>query len=87
MNYNFPIYRKYSHDKTFFRINSKENFDELNIIGSFYIYRNQQAQIFPEFTMIIDMIENQNNNWKKISENEFEDRLAYCEENLKEKNI
>lgn len=78
MNFNFPLYRKYAHDKTFFRINSKENFDELTIIGSFYIYRNQQAQIFPEFTMIIDMIENSNNNWIDISEQEFEGKLNEC---------
>jgi hypothetical protein len=78
VNFNFPLYRKYAHDKTFFRINSKENFDELTIIGSFYIYRNQQAQIFPEFTMIIDMIENNNNNWIDISEQEFEGKLNEC---------
>ena len=87
MIYNFPIYRKYSHGNTLFKINSKENFDELNIIGSFYIYRNQQAQIFPEFTMIIDMIENLNNNWESILENEFIEKLEFCKNNLKERNL
>lgn len=85
MDFEFPLYRKYGHDNTYFRINSKENFDEIMIIGSFYIYKNQQAQIFPEFTMIIDMIENQNNNWLAISANEFDSKLEYCENNLKEK--
>lgn len=85
MNFNFPLYRKYAHDKTFFRINSKENFDELTIIGSFYIYRNQQAQIFPEFTMIIDMIENNNDNWVAISEQEFEEKLDECRSTRSEK--
>ena len=87
MNYNFPIFLKYSHEKTFFRINSKENFDELNIIGSFYIYRNQQAQIFPEFTMIIDMIENLNNNWESITEIEFNEKIEFCKTSLKERNL
>ena len=85
MNYDFPIYRKYGHDKTYFRINSKENFDELMIIGSFYIYRNQQAQICPEFTMIIDMIENQNDNWHAISADDFDAKLNFCQEELTEK--
>ena len=85
MDYDFPIYRKYSHDNTYFKINSKENFDELNIIASFYIYKNQQAQIFPEFTMIIDMIENQNNNWVSIEEEAYEAKLNYCKSELKEK--
>lgn len=87
MNYNFPIFRKYNHGNTFFKINSKENFDELNIIGSFYIYRNQQAQIFPEFTMIIDMIENENNNWESITEKEFDEKLENCKLSLKERHL
>jgi hypothetical protein len=85
MKNNFPIFRKYNHDKTFFKINSKENFTELNIIGSFYIYRNQQALQYPEFVLIIDMIENHNNNWLSITEEEYEEKLAFCKENLKEK--
>lgn len=87
MKYNFPIFRKYNHGKTFFKINSKENFDELNIIGSFYIYRNQQAQIYPEFTMIIDMIENLNNNWESISESEFDEKLEECKLTLKKREL
>ena len=87
MNYNFPIYRKYNHDKTYFRINSKENFDELIIIGSFYIYRNQQALILPEFILIVDMIDNLNNHWIQINEKEFEEKLNFCRSNLKEKTI
>jgi len=87
MNYDFPIYRKYSHDKTYFRINSKENFDELIIIGSYYIYRNQQALILPEFIMIVDMIDNLNNHWLPISESEFEEKLSYCRSELSEKTL
>jgi hypothetical protein len=85
MNDRFPLFLKYSHERTYFKINSKENFDELNIIGSFYIYRNQQAQIFPEFAMIIDMMENQNGNWLAISKTEFEEKLQFCKNTLKEK--
>lgn len=87
MIYNFPIFRKYSHNRTYFRINSKENFDELTIIGSFYIFRNQQALIYPEFTLIIDMIENHNNNWISINENEFEEKFTYCQNELTEKKL
>jgi hypothetical protein len=87
MIYDFPIYRKYVNDKSFFRINSKENFDELILIGSFYIFRNQQAQILPEFVMIVDMIENANNHWLKISEEEFNEKLAYCQKELNEKTL
>ena len=87
MNYNFPIYRKYENDKRFFRINSKENFDELIVIGSFYIFRNQQALILPEFVMIVDMIENANNHWKTISEAEFNEKLNYCQKELSEKTL
>lgn len=87
MNYKFPLFRKYSHDKTYFKINSKENFDELMIIGSFYIFRNQQARILPEYTLIIDMIENEANNWLEINELEFEEKLAFCKNELTEKTL
>ena len=85
MDYNFPIFRKYIHDNTYFRINSKENFDELNIVGSFFMLRNQQALIFPEFALIIDMIENANDNWITSSEEEFEEKFTICKTELKEK--
>jgi len=85
MDYEFPIYRKYNHDNTYFKINSKENFDELMIVGSFFIFRNQQAQILPEYTMIIDMIENANNNWLAITKDDFEFKLSYCNNELNEK--
>jgi hypothetical protein len=85
MKNEYPVYLKYDHERTYFKINSKENFDELNIIGSYYIYRNQQAQIFPEFAMIIDMLENLENKWTAISAIEFDEKLRYCQENLKER--
>ena len=85
MEYNFPLFRKYNHDNTYFKINSKENFDELNIVGSFFMFRNQQAQIFPEFALIIDMIENANEHWVSISEAEFEEKMNKCKTELKEK--
>lgn len=87
MNYDFPIFRKYSNEKTYFRINSKENFDELIIIASYYIYRNQQALILPEFIMIVDMIDNLNNHWLPINESEFEEKLSYCRSELGEKTL
>lgn len=49
--------------------------------------RNQQASILPEYILIVDMIENQANNWVEISENEYEDKLAYCKKELKEKTL
>ena len=34
MNYNFPIFRKYSHGKTFFKINSKENLSSISVTAN-----------------------------------------------------
>ena len=82
MNFNFPIYRKYDHGKTYFRINSKENFDELMIVGKHYLLRNNEAKIFPEFALIIDMIENDKGHWIAIEEEEFNSVLEDCRENL-----
>ena len=55
------------------------------LIGKHYIFRNMEATIFPEFAMIIDMIENENDHWVAISREEFDAKLAECEEKLTKK--
>jgi hypothetical protein len=60
----FPIYRKYKHGRNYFKINSKNQFEEFQIIGSKKIHHVIDAKQFPELNFIIDLI--------KINFNEIE---------------
>ena len=87
MSYQFPLFRRYLHGNTYYRINSQENFDELMIVGKFYVYKNFQARILPEYQMINDLIDNAENRWEVIDELDFEKKLDYCSVKLKEKKL
>jgi tRNA A37 threonylcarbamoyladenosine dehydratase len=87
MSYKFPLYRRYLHGNTYYRINSHENFDELMVIGKFFVYKNFQARILPEYQLIIDLIDNVNNRWELIDSADFEKKLDYCKNNLNEKKL
>ena len=78
----FPIYRKYSHNRTYFKITSEKNFEELNIIGKTYSLHNFQSKILPDRLFIQDMIDNRNNHWDEISEEEYDQKKTYCTEKL-----
>ncbi len=80
----FPQYRKYSHDRSFFKIISKDCFVQLDIIGDAYFLHTFHAKIHPDRILILDMINNENNAWQEIDEAEFEERLQYARNNLRE---
>lgn len=87
MSYQFPLYRRYLHGNTYYRINSQENFDELMVVGKFFVFKNFQARILPEYQLIIDLIDNMENRWEIIEEQDFNKKLDFCKTNLKEKNL
>jgi hypothetical protein len=78
----FPIYRKYRHNRTFFKINSEKDFEELNIISQCYTLRHFEVKILPDRVFIQDMIENKNNHWNESDEEEYYLRKSFCEKNL-----
>ena len=87
MDIQFPQYRRYLHGNTYYRVNSLENFDELMVVGKFYVFRNFQARILPEYQMIIDLIDNAENRWEVIGKEDFEKKLEFCRKNLSEKKL
>ena len=87
MSYQFPIFRRYLHGNTYYRINSQENFDELMVIGKFFVYKNFQARILPEYQLIIDLIDNAENRWEIIEAKDFDKKLDFCKTNLREKKL
>lgn len=79
----FPVYRKYAHNRTFFKINTEKDFEEINIIGNSYLLRRFEVKIFPDRVFIQDMIENKLNYWVVSSREEYETKKSFCLNNLK----
>ncbi len=53
----FPQYRKLSNDRSFYRINSKENFDELQLMGDRVFHHQIKAEKYPEKLKILEMLD------------------------------
>lgn len=87
MSNQFPLFRRYTHGNTYYRINSKDKFDELMVIGKFYVLKSFQAKILPEYQLIVDLIDNVDNRWETIAEKDFDIKLEFCKNNLNEKII
>ncbi|MCF8407837.1 MAG: hypothetical protein K9G36_02585 [Crocinitomicaceae bacterium] len=54
---NFPLFRKLSNGKSFYKIISKTSFEEIQLIGSKSFKRKIQATQFPEMILIQDIIQ------------------------------
>lgn len=78
----FPQYRKYPHNKTFFKINSTTNFDELQILGNTFSLTKLVSKTFVDRNYIADMLENSSEYWVCSNEDEFETQLNFCKLNL-----
>jgi hypothetical protein len=79
---NFPIYRKYATGKTFFKIKSRTEFEEVCRIGNKYTVKLFTAHILPDRVFIEDMINNYNQHWMEATNEEYESFLNFCELNL-----
>lgn len=79
---NFPQYRKFSDHKTWFKIVSETEMQELKVLGEFYNHTIFKATTFVDRNLISDMIYNLENHWEVITEYEFERNLEICKKNL-----
>jgi hypothetical protein len=77
----FPLFRKYEHGSTYFKIISADSFEELKIMGNNYSLKHYKATILPDRNYISDLIKNEGNHWKIIEEYEFNEALKNCEQN------
>lgn len=78
----FPLYRKYPHEKTYFKIFDQETFDQLEIIGKRYSLSRFTAKVHPDRVFIQDLIYINGAHWLSIDEKEYEEKLKFCQENL-----
>ena len=67
----FPQYRKYAHNKTFFKISSFNEFEEIQIQGNGIKKYTFKAKILPDRNYISDLVYNKDKNWIEIEEKEY----------------
>lgn len=67
----FPVYRKYKNNTTFFKIVSRDTFEEIQIIGTKVKHNIITATQFPEMNHIYDLVYNHEGLGVEITENEW----------------
>ncbi|MCE3294559.1 MAG: hypothetical protein K0R65_273 [Crocinitomicaceae bacterium] len=67
----FPIYRKLSNSRAFYKINSPDEFEEIQVLGSKRFHYTHQARQYPEKLKIMDMIALEDGSYVESDENEF----------------
>ena len=68
----FPVYRKYSNNKSYFKDESAANFRELKITGSLIESFDFEAKILPDRNFIQDMLNLENGYWEPIDKEEWD---------------
>ena len=72
MEIKYPQYRKYKNNKSFFKITSDKEWEEIQIIGSKSILNQFTVKIMPDRNFIQDMTFDYEENWDVIEEDQYE---------------
>lgn len=68
----YPQYRKYPHERTYFKIISRDEWEELHISGNKITIHSFTAKILPDRNYIYDLTFDYKKNWIAIEEGEYE---------------
>lgn len=68
----YPQYRKYPHGRTYFKIISKDEWEEIQVMGSTLSIHQFKVAILPDRNYIYDLTFDYEKNWVKITEEEYE---------------
>ena len=71
-SFDFPQYRKYPTGTSYFKIESLEVFEELQVMGSRTLTHRIEAKIHPDRMRILDMLNNHEGAWVVIDAAEYE---------------
>jgi hypothetical protein len=67
----FPQFRKYSNNKSYFKIISATQWEELQVIGSKIKLSVFEVKILPDRNFMNDMLVNEGNRWEVVDETEY----------------
>lgn len=69
----YPQYRKYPHGRTYFKVISAAEWEEISMLGSKYTIHRFKASILPDRNYLYDLTVDYKENWLKIDEEEYEE--------------
>lgn len=72
MDPEFPQYRKYRNNKSYFKIIAVDQFEEIICVGNKVTVYLIMAKQYPEKLRIVDMMECKNRIWVEITAEEYE---------------
>jgi len=55
---NFPVYRKYKNNKSYFKISAPDHFEEIKVFGAKFLISRIEAKIYPDRLFISDLVFN-----------------------------
>ena len=68
----YPQYRKYSNNKSYYKINSPNQFEEIQILGNKKTIHHFEAKILPDRNYIYDLTFNYEKYWVICQKEEYE---------------
>ncbi|MGB3949150.1 MAG: hypothetical protein WBM13_14280 [Bacteroidia bacterium] len=68
----YPLYRKYAHERTYFKVISDSEWEEIHVLAGKYSIHQFKATILPERNYIYDLTYDYHNNWVAIQPDEYE---------------
>lgn len=68
----FPVYRKYKNNKTYFKIIHPRLFEEIQLIGSKKVIKQTEAKLYPEVLFVNDLVLNYEDRAEVISQEEYD---------------
>ncbi len=69
----FPVYRKYHNNSSFFKIISSNQFEEVKKLPDGFSHFIFEAKILPDRNYIQDMLYNYDLHWEVIEKEEFDE--------------
>ena len=67
----FPVYRKYKNNKSYFKIINAHEFEQIQVVGAKKIVSHTQAKLFPEKSFVHNLIFNYEEIVEEITEREY----------------
>lgn len=67
----FPVYRKYKNNKSYFKIINPLEFEQIQVVGAKKIVSHTEAKLFPERSFVHDLIFNYKEMAEEIGEGEY----------------
>jgi len=72
MEMSYPQYRRYKNGKSYFRIVSPTEFEEIQALGQRWFFQKFTVKILPDRNFIQDMTFAYQEHWEVVSADEFE---------------